>query len=120
MDRKAMVRDYKETARPMGVYRVWNPATGTGVVAASLDLPAILNRHRAQLKMGGHPTTTLQAEWNAGAGEGFVFEVLDTFTPAEPVAADPIPELQALEAMWLERLGLVADRMHALRARRMG
>ncbi|MBK7594453.1 MAG: GIY-YIG nuclease family protein [Gemmatimonadetes bacterium] len=120
MDRKAMVRDYKETARPMGVYRVWNPVTGTSLVAASLDLPAILNRHRAQLKMGAHPTTALQAEWNAGASADFVFEVLDTLAPANPPVADPIPELQALEAMWLEQLGLVADRMHTLRSRRIG
>ena len=53
MDRKAMVRDYKGTARPMGVYRVWNPTTGTSLVAASLDLTAILNRHRARLAHTG-------------------------------------------------------------------
>lgn len=120
MDRKAMMRDYKETARPMGVYRVWNPTTGTSLVAASLDLTAILNRHRAQLKMGAHPTTALQAEWNAGASEAFVFEILDTLVPTDPPATDPIPELQALEKMWLEQLGLVADRMHTLRSRRLG
>ena len=46
MDRKALVREYKEQAQEMGVYRVHNTANGKSLVGSSVNLPAILNRHR--------------------------------------------------------------------------
>ena len=81
MDRKELIREYRRTPRPMGIYRVWNPATGVSLVAASTDLPSILNRHRAQLGMGGHPTRPLQTDWNEHGGAAFIFEILDTLPP---------------------------------------
>ena len=52
MDRKALVREYKETQRPMGVYCVRNTVNGKLLVGKSIDLPSILNRQRAQLRSG--------------------------------------------------------------------
>ena len=51
MDRKELIRKYKETPRPMGVYQVRNTRNGKALIATSLDLNAALNRHRAQLRM---------------------------------------------------------------------
>ena len=47
MDRKALVRDYKNTARPMGVYRVRNMVNGKACLGTARDLPGILNSQRA-------------------------------------------------------------------------
>jgi hypothetical protein len=104
MDRKALRRAYKETPRPMGVYRVRNVRTGRSLIGWSVDLPAILNRERAQLRLGVHSNATLQREWNEFGADDFAFEVLDTLTAPETPGYDPKPDLLVLEAMWLERL----------------
>jgi hypothetical protein len=49
MNRKELVRAYKETARPMGIYRVHNTRNDRSFVGRSVDLPAILNRERMSL-----------------------------------------------------------------------
>ena len=56
MDRKALVRDYKENRRPMGVFRVLNTANGKSLIGTSVDLPGMLNRQRFQLDLARIPT----------------------------------------------------------------
>ena len=120
MDRKALSRAYKQHRPPMGVYRVHCTATGHSLVAASRDVPSILNRHRAQLSLGAHPTKALQADWHAHGPASFVFEVLDTLTPREDAPDhDPLPDLVVLEDLWLEKLSLSADRRYTIDPRRL-
>jgi hypothetical protein len=113
-DRKALSRAYKERRAPMGVYRVRNTVTGTCLVAASLDVPSILNRHRAQLSLHAHRSRALQEDWDAHGADAFVFEVLDTLTPPDQPDYDPIPDLTVLEDLWLEKLSLSPDRLHTI------
>lgn len=114
MDRKALTRAYKQRRPPSGVYRVLSTITGRSLVASSRDLPAILNRHRAQLRMDAHPSKVLQADWAAHGPESFVFEVLDTLPQHEDPAYDPVSDLTVLEDMWLEKLSLAADPLHTI------
>ncbi|MDB4949080.1 MAG: LuxR family transcriptional regulator [Gemmatimonadetes bacterium] len=110
MNRKAVSRAYKETARPMGVYRVRNLRDGRMLVGRSVDLPSILNRERAQLKLGCHRNVALQRDWNELGPDAFVFEVLDTLTPPDDQSAyDPTDDLRVLEVLWLERLQPFGD-----------
>ena len=44
MDKKAVIRQYKETRRPMGVFQVRNKVDGKVMIGVSVDLPAMLNR----------------------------------------------------------------------------
>lgn len=103
-DRRALVRAYKETPRPMGVFRIRHIASGRSLIGTSVDLPSILNRHRVQLRLDGHRNEALQREWNALGEEAFAFETLDVLTPREEPGYDPTDDLAALEAMWLEQL----------------
>lgn len=118
MNRKELLRQYKERRPPMGVYRVQCAVTGNAIVAAATDLPAILNRHQAQLRMQAHPSRLLQGDWRAHGPESFRFEVLDTLPPAGQPDYDPLPDLTALEDLWLDQLGLTPDRMHTINPRR--
>jgi hypothetical protein len=110
MNRKELTRAYKETRRPMGVYRVRNAANDRSLVGKSVDLPSILNRERAQLRLGIHRNAALQRDWNALGADAFVFEVLDTLTPPDRSDYDPTDDLRVLEALWLERLQPFDDR----------
>lgn len=104
-DRKALLRQYKQTRRPGGIFVVRHRPTGRSFIGRSEDLTAILNRHRAQLKMGSHPVKTLQDDWNAGNEEEFEFETLDTLLPPETEATwKPEDDLRTLELLWFEKL----------------
>jgi hypothetical protein len=105
MDRKAQIRAYKETPRPMGVFRVRNTVNGKSLIGTSVDVPGMLNRQRFQLRAGGHPDRALQQDWNESGPEAFEFEALDTLAPPEEPGYDPAADLKMLEQMWLEKLG---------------
>jgi len=109
-DRKALSRSYKETPRTMGVFRVRNTVNGKSLVAASVDVPAMLNRQRFQLESGFHSDRALLAEWREFGPDAFVFETLDTLEPSEEPGYDPASDLKMLEQMWLEKLSRAGER----------
>ncbi len=104
MDRKAIKREYKESRRPMGIYRVRNTINHKSLIGSSVDLPAMLNRQKAQLSLGAHVNVALQNDWNTFGQDAFLFEVLDTLTPPERLDYDPSDDLRTLEELWLDRL----------------
>lgn len=104
MDKKALIREYKETQRPMGVYQIRNIVNGKVLIGKSVDLPSILNRQRGELRLGGHRNRALQQDWNAHGPEAFEFEILDTLPPSDKPGYNPAEDLKALEALWLEKL----------------
>ena len=101
MDKKTLTREYKESRRPMGIYRIRNTANGKLLVGASVDLTSILNRHQWDLRMGGHRNRELQKDWAEFGAEAFEFEILDTLTSPEQPNYDPKDDLRALEELWL-------------------
>jgi hypothetical protein len=104
MDRKSQIRKYKETPRPKGIFQIQNTANGRAFIGSSKDLPAIINRHRFQLKLGGHPNLEMQRDWNSHGPDAFTFSVLDTLAPSEQPDYDPTDDLAALEQLWLAKL----------------
>jgi hypothetical protein len=104
MDRKALVREYKETPRPMGVYRIRNTVSGTSLVASSKNLTANINRDQFQLKGGLHTNASLQRDWDELGPEAFEFEILDQLEPPELGDYDPTDDLRELEVLWCEKL----------------
>ena len=104
MDRKALSREYKNTPRTMGIGVVRNTVSGKVLLLAGLDIPSLLNRHLAQLRLGAHRNQELQQDWEAGGEKRFSFEVLDTLTPKDTPGYDPADDLRALEQLWLEKL----------------
>jgi hypothetical protein len=110
MDKRTLKREYKETDIPAGVYRVWNKLNDRSLVGSSVNLPAILNRNRAELRIGGHRNRELQGDWNALGEEAFAFEILDTLPPLDKPGYDAKSELKVLEDLWLERLEPYGER----------
>ena len=98
MGRKELVRTYKETPRPAGIYRVVHQPS------QRILLGAMLNRTRAQLSMSSHPNRQMQADWDADGEGGFVFEVLDLLQPSDDPNLDVNDDLQTLLELWVEKL----------------
>ena len=110
MDKKALIREYKENRRPMGVYCIRNSVNGKLLVGKSTDLPSILNRQQAQLRSGSHPNPTLQKDLVEYGAEAFEVEVLDSIEVPDQADYDPSADLRTLEQMWLEKLSPFGNR----------
>lgn len=104
MDRKALRREYKESARPAGVFAVRNKADGVVLVGVSSDLPSMFNRQRFQLDMHAHPDKRLQADWERLGPEAFSFEVLDRIEATDEPQSDLRRDLRTLLDLWLTKL----------------
>ena len=117
IDRKALIREYKQTPRPAGIFRIRNMAMRKSLVGTSLNLPGIINRHRFQLKSGLHPDLDLQRHWNELGAEQFTFEVLDELTPKKEQDYDPTDDLCALLEMWIEKLATSGESFYGMAAK---
>lgn len=103
-DRKALIRQYKQTPRSMGVGAVRNTTGKKALLVTGRDLPSLLNRHQAQLRLNAHANRALQADWNSLGPDAFEFVVLDTLAPTDAPDYDPTEDLRTLETLWLEKL----------------
>jgi hypothetical protein len=109
-DHKQLKRDYQQSLRPMGIFLIRNNRTDQVFLGSSTDLPGIINRHKSQLRLGGHPNKALQSDWNELGEQNFAFEIVDELTAEAGVKRDYREELRVLEEMWLERLKPFGER----------
>jgi hypothetical protein len=112
MDRKELLRQYRATPRPMGVFAVRNTVDGKALVGSSPNLPGMLNRQRFDLENGSHRLRDLQADWDRLGPDAFTFEVLDELEPPDDPGFDPSDDLAALADLWLDKLALPAARLY--------
>lgn len=110
IDKKAKIREYKNTPRPMGIFQIKNTRNGKVLIGSSKDVPAILNRYRTELKLGNCRNRVLQEEWNECGPEAFAFEELETLKPLDDPEYDPAEDLRFLEELWAEKLKPYGDK----------
>jgi len=104
LNKKEMIKQYKQTLRPMGIYQITNKANGKIFIGASLDLPGKINSNRFQLQHGSHMNKELQADFRQFGEDAFSFEQVDTLEPKSDPQYDYHDDLAILEEMWLEKL----------------
>ena len=94
----------------MGIYQIKNKANGKMLIGSNVNLPAILNRFKAELKMGSCRNIVLQKEWKQFGPEMFEFKELELLEPADDPAYDPAEDLHVLEELWMEKLSPFGDK----------
>jgi group I intron endonuclease len=109
MDKSEIKRAYKQTKRPMGVYRIINSHNDKVFIGFGTDLAARFNRHKAELKFGSHRNRELQEMWNSFGESAFEFEILDVLDHEEKTQASPNEELHILAEMWIQKLKKAGD-----------
>jgi hypothetical protein len=109
MDKSKVKREYKQEKRPMGVYRIRNVKRGKSYIGYSIDLQAIMNRQKAELKFGSHRNAELLGEWKSLGESAFEFEVLDELERDDQSNADPTEELRILSEMWISKIEKAGD-----------
>ena len=112
MDRKDLIRKYKDTPLPAGVFRLRNHIRKKSLVGSTTNLTGAINRHRFQLEHGSHPNRELQADWKELGPDAFAFETLDRLEPSGDVDADPSEELKVLLQMWREKLAEADEQLY--------
>ena len=110
VDRKAKIREYKDTPQPMGVFQIKNKVNGKILIGSSNNLPAILNRFQAELKMGSCRNIVLQKEWRQFGPDSFEFEELEILKPLDDPSYNPSEDLHFLEELWAEKLKPYCDK----------
>jgi hypothetical protein len=111
MNRREIIKEYKNSIRPMGIVQVKNIRNNRVYLTASANTAGTINSIRFQLKMGTFlPSPALAQDWKDMGEESFVVEVVDELKSVDDPAYDYQDDLKALEAMWLEKLKPFGER----------
>ena len=102
--KKELIREYKETPRPMGVFQIKNNVNGKLFLLKALDIPGIINRHQLELKRNMHRNPELQADWNRYGADAFSFDVLARLKAEEFLPEQWPAAVAELLETWLEKL----------------
>ncbi|MDH6169102.1 hypothetical protein M2282_004266 [Variovorax boronicumulans] len=108
--RRDLVRKYKETVRPAGVFVIRNTLDGRVYVAGSLDVEGAMNRARFELGLRSHRNKALLHDWIAHGAGHFSFEVIDRVKERDDPAFDRAAELGKLLELWREELQCNGDK----------
>lgn len=103
-NRKEIIKNYKMTHTPMGVYKI-NAVKGNNFyIGSSLNLTGIFNRHKFELDTGMHSIKELQDAWNKNGEKGISFDILDKLEPKEDPLYKYEDDIKTLEDLWMEKL----------------
>ena len=104
MNKKEIIKQYKETIQPMGIYQIKNMKNGKIYIESAKNLRGKINRDKFQLKNNLHLNKEMQKDFNENGEESYSFEILDYLTPKEDINHDYTEELETLKYLWLEKL----------------
>jgi hypothetical protein len=104
LNKKEIIRQYKQTIQPMGIYQIKNLSNGKIYLDSSKNLQGAQNSAQFQLNLGTYMNHSLQADYKQFGESRFVFEILDRLTPKDDPAYDYTDDLATLKSMWLDKL----------------
>ena len=110
--REDLKREYKDRAKPAGVFQVRNSLSGKVLLGSSLNLEGPLNAHKYMLTIGKHRNEAPQEDWNRlGAGK-FVFEILEVVKVTDDLDFNLLDELTLIEQIYLEKIQPIGERSY--------
>lgn len=104
MDKKELIKRYKETVKPMGIFQIRNTKNGRVYVDSAKNLQGKINREKFLLKNKMHSNEEMQNDFSETGMEFFSFEILDYLEPKDISSRDYSEELSLLKGMWMEKL----------------
>lgn len=107
---RQLKEEYKQKKFRIGVFQLRNTVNGKIFVGSSVNLDAIWNRIRVELKFGGHRNVQLQDEWKEYGEENFCFEILSEIVQKDGEKTDYAKEARKLEEMFIEELQPFGDK----------
>ncbi|RPH35962.1 DUF2087 domain-containing protein [bacterium] len=117
--RAEIKREYKETPKQAGVFKIENKKNGKILLGISLNLHGPLNRYKFELRMGVHAHKDLQEDWKQYGPDNFLFEIVETVKVKDDPNFNIVDELTLLEQIWLEKLQPYGEKGYMLPGERM-
>lgn len=108
--KKDIKKEYKERAKPAGVFQVKNIVNGKVLLGSSLNLEGPLNGQKFMLTIGAHRNKVLQQEWNEYGADKFILEILEAVKVKDDPNFNLSDKLTLLEQIWLEELQPFGER----------
>ena len=110
MNKKQLAHQYKQRPLTLGVFVIRNTVNGKIFLASGQNLAGIINRHKFELRHGGHKNKQLQADWNELGPSHFAFEIVEQLDPPAQGQFDVKQELRVMEDLWLDELKPFGER----------
>jgi group I intron endonuclease len=108
--KKELKQEYSLKQFSIGVFQIRNTVNGKIFVGSSVNLEAIWNRHKSELKLGGHRNELLQREWKEFGEDNFRYEILSEIEQKPGENIDYAKEAVKLEKMFIEELQPFGER----------
>ena len=102
--RKELKEQYKQRKNKMGVFQIKNTHNNKIFIGSNLDLNAIWNRQKMQLKLESHPNKDHQEDWKEYGEESFIYEILAELKQDDKKEINYKRELKELEKLYIEEL----------------
>jgi len=102
--KKELKNSYKLTPPNAGVFKITNKANGKIFVSSSLNLKAIFNRLKTELRFGSCRIRELQNDWNSFGAEQFTFDIVEIVEPDKNENAVDAKSIKTCEELWLYEL----------------
>jgi len=104
INKKQIIKDYKLTKHPTGVFVVKNKIGNKVYIGTSKNLPSVLRRFDFTLKMGSFPFQELIDDYKNLGEENFEIKILDELDIKDETEQEIDNDLKTLEDMWVEKL----------------
>jgi hypothetical protein len=104
IDKKQIIKDYKQQRQPAGIYAVHNLADNKMYIGTSKNLPAVLRRFEFTLTMGNFPYQDLIDDYKKLGKDNFEIKILDELELKNETEKELDIELESLEELWIEKL----------------
>lgn len=101
---------YKKMKFKAGVFQIKNTVNQKIFIGSSIDLDAIWNRIKTELRFGNYLNTELQNDWKKFGEENFVYEILSEIKQEEETNINYRKEARQLEEMFVEELQPFGDK----------
>lgn len=114
--KKQLAAQFAKSFRPMGIFQLRNKITDKIYVGAAMDLDGMRNRIAFFAGQNDAPFYEIKEDWIKHGPDSFVFEVLDRLKPQADEVSDEgelaayKSDLEALLALWLEKLQPYGDK----------
>ena len=104
VNKKEVIREYKMSHRPMGVFQIRDTINDKVFIDSSTNISGKINRHTFALNAGQHASKSLQADRNEFGASAFEFETVEPLEPRDDQNYDYRSDLSTLEELWLEKV----------------
>ncbi len=101
---KQLKSAYKLQKFKIGVFQIRNTVNNKIYIDSSVNLDAIWNRNRMELKAGNHRNEIMQKEWNEMGEENFRFEILSEVEQKDDTNINYANEAKQLAEMYIDEL----------------